>query len=373
MAAIALVLSGAWRWRPVRVLLNNVLNPDRAIVKAYHDQNYPGKITVEWRDTSIDRWFARLEIDHGAGPSLPYFRWPDERLWCVVCPTHGGEAEGNLVAVDELEEIRWRTWFGDVREWPDCGRESSWRVAYLTGGQIEPNGPYVVVATAQDNTYYPSRLSIVDACSGHARHSFWHMGHLYSPLIVKDLLGPPGARRPGILALGVNNKLDGFDQRLPGDERHYTDYEAVPVVMVLDPLHLDGLGPPVTARLSDLPRVQPVAYAFLDAPRMPNTTMEHDGERRSTVAKQDCVYIDGIEPDRTSDGRLVFRLLLEHEQLFLTPDLDLCLNMAGNPDSFFVPPPDMADLQRGAAYYRDRWHVIIRNGEYQDNLHACAN
>jgi len=120
-----------------------------------------------------------------------------------------------------------------------------------------------VVISARDQNEYPSCLTIIDPRLGKPVSTFFHMGEITGILIVDDYFG---ARKPAIVAWGVNNKLDGYRAPAVGVGPAGTEFEQVGVLMILDPARMDGISPPHPAHpdLATLDTGAPWAYAFLN-------------------------------------------------------------------------------------------------------------
>ncbi len=163
----------------------------------------------------------------------------------------------------------WCLEFLAEHKWPDCPlihpSTPLGRVRLTTADLDNKPGDELVVA-ARDEIEYPTRISIIDPRTPAVHSSFRHMGHLVNLRIVGNFFD---GERPAIMTTGLNNKLCGFDDGLREGERQLTQYDIVPVITILDPQHMDGLGPPY-ANPNRFPEgfkpVIPHAYAFLDLP-----------------------------------------------------------------------------------------------------------
>ena len=213
---------------------------------------------------------------------------------------------------------------------------------------------------ASDPHYYPSRLSTVDPHTGKVWRSFWHFGHLHRVVVLPDFFNDT---RPAILAWGVNNKLDGFGDGLRGNERQLAHWDLVPVVMILDPANMDGLGPPPTNRIPSIPAARPHAYAFLDMPFSSDVPrIEVGGARGDSAKRGEIAGIAGLglSPFDARDGTgpwLTVDIVAPdcgrgRNRALLTVDRNLQVR-AVEVDSGDV-------LGRSAEY----WRPIIQNGKY---------
>jgi len=140
---------------------------------------------------------------------------------------------------------------------------------------LDNDGEEEVVIVARDHENYPTRITIVEPFTWKIRRTFWHMGEIHFVRTLDDYFGP---NRPALLALGCNNKLDGFGEPPPydyipldGEAKPVTKFNYVPIAMILDPMSEDfnGLGPPFTERIRGLRPVSTIAYAYLDVPATP--------------------------------------------------------------------------------------------------------
>ena len=148
-------------------------------------------------------------------------------------------------------------------QWPDCAPPAKWKCTVLLAANLDGEPGDELVAVVRDCYEYGTRLSIIDPRTWGVRSTFWHLGALTAVTPVPDFFGPG---RAALTAVGLNNKLDGFAEPADGDDPSRTQHDVVSVAIVLDPREMDGVGPPRTRRLSDLPLARPYAYAFLDLP-----------------------------------------------------------------------------------------------------------
>lgn len=155
----------------------------------------------------------------------------------------------------------WRRDLSFERRWPDCSAPTKARCTTLLAADLDGRPGDELVAVARDLYEYPTRLSILAGETGEVGVTFWHMGELSVVRVVPDFLGPG---RPALVAVGLNNKLDGFLEPRAGDPPPVTRADFVSVAMVLDPADLEGVGPPWSDRLPDLVPAYVYAYAFLD-------------------------------------------------------------------------------------------------------------
>ncbi len=168
-----------------------------------------------------------------------------------------------------------RQWgFGSTIHWPDCNPIRPFRCVDLAMGNIDTNPGDDIVIVAGDIHEYPTQISIFNPRTGDIGETFWHFGRIKGISLIDDYFPDGnGGGRPAIIAWGFNNKLDGFGQHestnsksLPNEDKPVVEYDIVPVLMILDPLNMNGLGPPRTSRVP-LPIASVVACAYLDLPR----------------------------------------------------------------------------------------------------------
>lgn len=206
----------------------------------------------------------------------PFYEFEDERVNvydAVVANVDGSGTrvvlagvsdparEVSLCVFDETGEELWSLNASDGRAWPDVSETSPWGCALVVAEDFDgvPGDELLVMCHGED---YPTRIAILDLQRRGFKSSFWHMGHIVQILVLDGFFSDG---RPAIAARGLNNKLDGFDDELPGP-RTASQWDITPVVMILDPLNMDGLGPPLTDRLPSLPTAAPMAYALLNTP-----------------------------------------------------------------------------------------------------------
>lgn len=167
--------------------------------------------------------------------------------------------------------IRWSLDLSDSKQWPDSGALNAWQGRSFVIADTDGRPGEEIIAAAGDSAFYGTRVSLVDANTGAIGATFWHPGQLNGLKVVADFFGEG---HPAIFAWGVNNKLDGMGDNpvrpyvpVPGEDVPVTEYNIVPVAMILDPRSLDGSAPP---KAPQLPHSSsgggPAAYAFVDLP-----------------------------------------------------------------------------------------------------------
>jgi hypothetical protein len=284
-----------------------------------------------------------------------------------------------LALVDADGSERWRRTLGPEFAWPDDDFPTPyWLVIGVSAVRLSTDGPEQLIVAAHHPSQYPARVSLLDPLSGECDSTFWHMGHIHGMRVERNLFGD----RDGILVWGINNKLDGFAEPpmdvdwVEGDDLPVTDWDMVPVVMVLDPHpeKLAGLGPPRTKRLGpDVKPASPHAYAFINA--------GHTRARRSSVApapwlaklvRADCEYFGAPRADR------VWRIDLLREAAdalvdrpavqvgggiyIVNGELRVLNVQTASPETVQTSGQEPMDK----AEYEALWRRLIIDGEYQD-------
>ena len=273
-----------------------------------------------------------------------------------------------LFAFDAHGGELWRLDLSWDWEWPDCAAATKFRCFGMASGDLDGASGDELAVIACDMREYATRISIVDPRSSKLVRTFWHMGHISGLFVQEDYFGKG---RPAIVAWGTNNKLDGFDDRLPSDEPARTTHNLVTVVMILDPMRMDGLGPPRTERVP-LPAAIPHAYAFLNSPYAPcaraiATPADSAPETSGGAVLADTAGVEAVRhTQRTIDGYPgpLFEIELisgradetREPRGFLIVDRDLRLIDA-------VPVIGQR-VARTPEYWRRYWRPIIREGQY---------
>ena len=288
-----------------------------------------------------------------------------------------------LVALERNKQEAWRIPLHSELHWPDCQEPRAWwDVKRLCVEDLDgvPGKELVVVVSDPDE--YPTRISIVDPCNGELRSSFWHIGQMIDIRVIPRYFDDG---RPAILAWGWNNKLDGFEDGLRAGEAQWAHWGKVHVVMIIDPMNMNGLGPPAInlERFCELtpdhpivvPQpVLPCAYAFLDTranerePYVPEARPRRQPSPQDSLAKR-LTYIESVECERPlgKDGTATwFRVNLGPasedgqpvDYPYLLVDSNLRLQKVGPVPSFAV------STRTTKEYWARYWHTMIQNGEY---------
>ena len=288
----------------------------------------------------------------------------------VVAGLHRPLEDANLVAFDaRTRKRKWGLYLHDEQErrWPDCQKSGLWECPALAAGDLDGKPGQELVAVASEIGQYPTRVSIVDPENGAFGSTFWHMGNIEGLQVEPDFFAKG---HPALLAWGINNKLDAFDERhLPGDGEQRAQWDFVPVLMVLDPVNMNGLGPPRIdpGRDVNIPATYPYAYAFLDAPTAADTPFKPRTEALGTrlALEEESARIRSVDPPSLLDGGVAspwFKINIHtwpqgHGRVELTVDRNLEIRNVRN-----VPGASEADKDEGQ--WRSLWHVIIRDGQY---------
>ncbi len=247
-------------------------------------------------------------------------------------------------------------------DWPDCDPTENlhWACHALDVADFNGIPGQGIIAAVSDRHEYPTAVLVLDAGKGTTLFRFGHMGHLTQIMGVSHYFGPG---LPAIVSWGQNNKLDGFgdppapDYQPPtGTDRPVTQYDVVPVVVILDPRKMNGSGPPQSPKLSEFGVAKPFAYAFLDMPIRPmhGKYWSDDGTHRITPPPTRCAHIEDIEVFRPRNGR--------HEDLELWVRVEFEDRTV--PGAILVVDRDL-DLvtvtpASGAVYREEHWRAVWR-------------
>jgi hypothetical protein len=265
----------------------------------------------------------------------------------------------------------------DKRLWPDCGEIRPWRFGKLNAADLDGIPGDEIVAVATDLYEYPTRISIIKPQTRKIVTTYWHMGEIAAVTVLPDFFGP-GA--PAIVAWGLNNKLDGFDDGLREDPLHRASWNIVPVVMILDPRDMEGLGPPRTERVPWAMPAKPHAYAFLNMPHAPDALQVSFDPVTDTRQVQALLK----ETPRDQFGSISeVRLSLSRHAQRARPRLEIDICGPG-PQGRGLPRvtlyvsdalalEDVLVNTTGGEtagvtkeYWQQYWHPIVQNGQYVD-------
>lgn len=340
-----------------------------------------------WRKNSLPRISAvRVEVnDRGKPTGTVAARYADETQWrvfatvesqaraalvdldgrgrqVVAVGTRPPVGEDCLFAFSADRELLWSMALTDGRQWPDNAPFTIWSCMEVLAANIdgEPGDELLVIAS--DSQQYPTRISILDPRTRVIRSTFWHYGRIHGMFVSPDFFSEG---RHAIVAWASNNKLDGFEEPQPGDERPRTRFDRVNAVMILDPLDMEGIGPPGSERIPDLRPAPIYAYAFLDRSigldNLIRPLRPGEGERVSSAS--DVAVLVGVYPaDVPADKQTAPWFFVGVDQpnpgyqhrgsLYVDRHLDFQHGMSPRPS------PEIDE------FWREHWKVIIRQGRY---------
>lgn len=326
-------------------------------------------VQIDRRDTRLvtarsaddDAWvFHRFPAEAGAVTDVALVPATAAHPRLVVAGTRQALHGACVFAFDAAGRPLWQCDLSVPQRWPDCGPPTNWWCTDLIVAELdEEPGPELVVA-ARDAFEYPSRISIVDPATGDIRTTFYHLGELYHVEVAGDFFGPG---RPAILATAVNNKLDGFYEPLPPDREPYTRYDYANVAMVLDPQTMEGVGPPSSVRMVDLPRARPFAYAFLDMPCSPQASYRA-GESGAHVSPDpsEVVRLERLSMIAYGAGDERGPWLTATVRYAASGERSPLITLDRNLNLLQVVETSRAYEQCTLEYWRRRWHPLIQNG-----------
>lgn len=248
------------------------------------------------------------------------------------------------------------------RQWPDCAPPTKWKCPELLAANLDGEPGDELIAVVQDCYEYPTRVSLIDPRTWAVRSTFWHIGVIGGLTLIPDFFE---SGHPALAIVGLNNKLDGFAEPAAGDEPPRTRYDLVSVAMILDPRDMDGIGPPRTERLADLPLARPYAYAFLDLPPRPNVSYisPEDGARMvAQPGETVSVHCLTPAPYASSDDTGPWSLLYLERSGGLPVPGYLIVDRHLAARRFVVPSGATTDAD--FEYWRRYWHPIIKQGRY---------
>lgn len=374
-AAVTLVGAGAYSFFANERLRTSTLPIRRVSLRCSGQVCSPSKtLLARYGDDPVERVFLDLAVDSR-------FRVHDSQFYSaillrdanlqtssILATIDGPPGFRGLVAFDAKAQKQWSLDPPPHRAWPDCGSLDGWIGVDVKA--LDATGESVVF-TERDKWEYPSRISIVDTAERRLVKSYYHIGQLQPPLVVPDFFGP---HQPAIVAWGLNNKLDGFDDLSNNDVDPQTPYDYVPVVMILDPRRLDGIGPPRSSRFLDLLPSAPYAYAFIDlaglrknARRVPGTAEHRSVEiqETGTITKVELA----AEALSTDPKKPLLNIHVgyvvadgEQEQAGTQIQVDRQLNILG------IIPATAEKVRNKPEFWNSVWHSLIR--EYRDELRS---
>ncbi|MBN1512800.1 MAG: serine/threonine protein kinase [Phycisphaerae bacterium] len=260
----------------------------------------------------------------------------------------------------------------DDEVWPDERVHPLWHGIRVVAGDLDGTPGDELVVALKDSSGYGTHIAAIDPRTGSVLSSFWHMGHAAKMFLYQGFFATEEGTRPALVVWGEANKLDGFDDQVADDPWRLTVWERVSVIMVLDPLNMDGLGPPPTNRLDKGGRAPVYAYAFMDAASVQGIArMQLVDERllrdiQKAGRPEDIVGIEQVRPKECllEDGPCVEIAISSatpgggHGALL---DLNRHLEIVG-----CEPVED----RPGPRDVRKLWRVVVREG--QDWIEAPA-
>ncbi len=258
LIGVMLAVVGVWL---VSTLL---LGPD-SITDARLDPDTRRAIQVRYGDDPDWKTFKRYPTDSAIELTEPVLVDVDgsgTRFIVVGSATPFDDKNNVLIAYDRSAEEKWRIALHSELDWPDISSlKKWWEVLHVIHADVDGVPGEELVVVASDPEEYPTRISVIDPQTGEIPTSYWNPGDIRDIRLIPYF----DDGRPTIVAWGYNNKLDGYDDGLRDGKKQLTNWRIVSVLMILDPMDMDGLGPPYTKRLP-LPKARPLEYAFLDMP-----------------------------------------------------------------------------------------------------------
>jgi len=321
----------------------------------------PSAIAVR-RGSSLE-W--KVLYDFGPGETTVQSARPVDRdgngvldlvVACIAAPVGGASVFGFSLTGERLWS--WDPTPEKSIRWPDFEEPTTrWCCNDLLVEEVDSEPGDDIVVVAREANEYASRISLIRGSGSTAEvlSTFWHMGHINGIRTISLL----DEDRVGLVAWGVNNKLDGF--RDPAvtisSEASVASHDIVPIVVVLDPAEMEGISPPVT-NASYFSPAKPYAYAYLDLlgknPR-PETPPWDTG---AITRFRDCPFL----PEETPQGCLSFTVTScaqdHRDRAVLKVDHHLrLLHVTVGPDETHLTSMDA---------WESRWRVIQSRNESFD-------
>jgi len=342
------------------------------ITRVWIDENVQTRILAEYGDDPTPKIFYDFPAEAIRATTTVFVGLDGGGRQGVVAGTTTPLRGDCLFAFDRNGAETWRMNLSSEMRWPDCPPALQFQCLALAAADLDGGPGDEILASAGDVRYYPTRVSIVNPRTKRIGATFWHMGRLTD---VRILPGFFDDGRPAILARGMNNKLDGFGDGLRAGEEQFAHWNEVPVVMILDPNDMDGLGPPRTDRLPRFSAAHVHAYAFLDlanSPEMPYVPDKVPGNERGSLPEAVLDRTGNIRsledaPLPVADGTNPwFELRItgfdargkEVGRAYLTVDRHLRLRRVEAMNETRDP------LAGNQAYWSEFWQPIIQNGQY---------
>lgn len=380
MAALAIILVAAAMWKAGSLVFRqSSLQENRSTVVPRIEGLYrvkrsmgSGVITIkevraQFNVEPVDRPFATFDVDVKMAEVISL----DTGEQLIIIGTDPQLDGANLFGFDADGMQRWSATITDSHRWPDCPENRRFHPSSLSLGDVDGQPGDEIIVRVDDIECYMTALVVVEPRTGKLGSTFWHMGHLVRTFVAPNFFAP---EKSAIIAYGLANKLDGFDSPVPTDEPERTCWDIVPVITILDPANMNGLGPPRTDRVPWLPQVVPHAYAFLDAPsdigpahgcRDPET-----GARREAQANEAVNFVaEDAYPNRFTDGNLRVHVTMK-------PPPDAASALSADTvierTAALLLDRDLNFLETNAhrrslevkEWYRSRWKTIVQHGRY---------
>ncbi len=291
----------------------------------------------------------------------------------IVAGLEGSIQGDSLFAFNMDGQEVWKMNMSDGRQWPDCALpHKSWDVRVIAKADLDGTSGEEAVVVAHDPEESPTRVSLIDPSTGDIQSTFWHFGQIQSIVVLPDYFSDG---RSALVAYGPNDALDGFIDEPPADGLPVPGWDQVLVVMILDPLDMDGFGPLPTRLLPESSAATPVAYAFLDL----SPWGEHRQVRRvdGAVVRQPTGEPPAVVA-AIADVREEFRKFDEGDAPWLrvvtvlwtpdgdtaswgTPIVDRNLNLC----EVTSRRPGLTP-EKARAFWTSCWRPIVQNGRYVD-------
>lgn len=252
----------------------------------------------------------------------------------------------------------------DKLEWSVWSRRTRWGCRRLTSFNLDGEPGDEIVAVAGDVNDPPTWISIVDPRTCDTLSTFRHPGGINGIEVEQDFFDP---NRPAILAWGFSNLLHVSDDDARAQGLQTADWTIVSVLMVLDPRDMDGVGPARTDVVPGVAPARPHAYAFLNLPGTKGATYARAGQQKVLRTKPIEVAtigaVEGATHRVSDDSGPWYRVCIGWSKntaggatLVVDRDLEVRDVIVGDGELLY---PSGAD-------WCERWHVIVREGKWQD-------
>lgn len=277
-----------------------------------------------------------------------------------------------LFAFDaQTKEQLWSCDLYEARSWPDCKPSTEFRATALAVADVDgaPGNELIVVAC--DVIEYATYVCIIDPITGEVRGRIWHLGDIAEVHVVEDYFG---SEHPAIIARGVNNKLDGFNDPKEQDPAPVARFDIVSVVMVLDPAQIleeQLLAVPPASHRVKMPLALPWAYAYLDLAVGPRINHVSEGRANSRPPKK-C-EVASICDSRLTEcpsanrGDVCVRLGVQRWQtakgsVWSEGAAEFILDR--NLELLSYVPHSGADETCPKEDWKEHWHILVQEGKF---------